>query len=282
MKSTSSAAAKRSIETLVEDIYGLFTGDKFTPEPGAVEVFTQKLVERISNRFSEERGEPRLRLSNLGTPCDRKLWYNINTPESAEKLPPATHIKFLFGDILEETLLFLARLAGHEVTDEQKEVDLHGVKGHIDGRIDGTLVDCKSASSYSFDKFRLGLRPDADAFGYLTQLDSYLTADGGDTGAFLAIDKTLGSICLDTHEKTQKDYKKIIDKKREMLSKPTPPPRPYMPEPDGKSGNQKLGTVCSYCPFKNECWPGLRTFLYSNGPRFLTHVARVPDVTEVT
>lgn len=271
----------KSIDTLVEDIYGLFTGERFTADKSAVEVFTQKLVERISIRFREERGAPQLRLSNLGTPCDRKLWYNINTPEKGEKLPAATHIKFLFGDILEETLLFLARLAGHEVTDEQKEVDLHGIKGHIDGRIDGVLVDCKSASTFSFNKFADGLKADKDSFGYLTQLDSYLHGDGGDAAFFLAIDKTLGHICLDKHSKSDVDYKSVVEAKREMLSRESPPQRSFHAEPDGKSGNLKLGVACSYCPFKKECWPGLRTFLYSTGPRHLTWVSRTPDVKEV-
>ena len=61
-------------------------------------------------------------------------------------------IAFLFGDIVEEVVLFLARAAGHEVTDEQKEIEINGVRGHIDGRVDGLPVDVKSASSYSYRK----------------------------------------------------------------------------------------------------------------------------------
>jgi hypothetical protein len=190
------------------------------------------------------------------------LWYSINTPEKGEELPPTAQIKFLFGDILEELLLFLARLSGHIVENEQKEVDLEGVKGHIDGKIDGVLVDCKSASSRSYDKFA-----------------SHTL--GSDDGAFLAIDKQLGKICLDKHPKSSVDYKSKVQATREMLAQSEPPERPYVAEPDGKSGNMKLGVACSYCLFKNTCWPGLRTFLYSNGPRYLTVVQRLPEVPEL-
>jgi hypothetical protein len=271
----------KSIDTLIEDIHGLFTQGKFEPEFGAVETFTTKLVERIGNRFREERGPPKLRLSVLGTPCSRKLWYSINTPEKGEELPPTAQIKFLFGDILEELLLVLARLSGHIVENEQKEVDLEGVKGHIDGKIDGVLVDCKSASSRSYDKFASHTLASEDTFGYITQLDAYLHADSSDDGAFLAIDKQLGKICLDKHPKSSVDYKSKVQATREMLAQSEPPERPYVAEPDGKSGNMKLGVACSYCLFKNTCWPGLRTFLYSNGPRYLTVVQRLPEVPEL-
>jgi len=42
-----------------------------------------------------------------------------------------------------------------------------------------------------------------------------------------------------------------------------------------------LPVGCSYCAFKHECYPELRTFIYSNGPKFLVEVARAPTVMEV-
>ncbi len=51
--------------------------------------------------------------------------------------------------------------------------------------------------------------------------------------------------------------------------------------PDGKSGNIKLDVKASYSPQKYLCKPNLRTFIYSDGPRFLTHVERLPDVPEI-
>jgi hypothetical protein len=45
-------------------------------------------------------------------------------------------LNFLYGHILEEVLLLLVELAGHKATDKQKQVNLNGVKGHIDCKID--------------------------------------------------------------------------------------------------------------------------------------------------
>ena len=104
---------------------------------------------------------------------------------------------------------------------------------------------------------------------------------GDNEAAFLAIDKQLGKICLDKHPKSSVDYKSKVAETKEMLASSSPPDRPYVAEPDGKSGNMKLGVACSYCSFKKTCWPEMRTFLYSNGPRFLTVVQRTPEVPEL-
>lgn len=277
----------KTIETLVADIYNLFTdGNGWSPDQKNVEEFGQRLAHHIANRASEDKGKPTLRLSNLGTP-DRKLWYTVNTPELAEPLPPEARIKFLFGDVLEELLLFLAKEAGHTVTGTQDTIEVNGVIGHRDGVIDGHLVDCKSASSYSFKKFEahaLGT-PGSDPFGYLSQLGSYHSGSSDvdrDTASFLVIDKTLGKITLDTWPRSSIDFDKLADEKKKVIAKPTPPETKCYPDvPEGKSGNRKLDVACSYCSFKHTCWGNLRTFYYSSGPVFLTEVSREPKVPEV-
>lgn len=269
----------KSIETLVPDIYALFEQDNPLDKKDIIE-FGYALGNKIVNRMSELRGKPTLRLSNIGTPCDRKLWYSINAPQLAEPLSGPTRIKFLFGDILEELVLFLARAAGHSVTDEQKEVSVNGIVGHIDALVDGELVDVKSASPYSFDKFASGLKPEDDSFGYLTQLGMYNHAVGGKRAHFLAVNKVLGSLCLDPHEQVDVNYVQRTEDAQQMLAMASPPERGFGDIPDGKSGNRKLGVVCSYCGYKKTCWPGLRQYNYARGPVFLTRVVREPKVEE--
>lgn len=275
----------KSIETLVQDIQGLFkSGKEFNKEN--ISDFGQRLAEHLSNRISDNAvRSTNLWLSNLGTKCTRQLWYKINRPDLAEELPPEAHMKFLFGDILEELLLFLAKEAGHTVEGQQDELNIEGISGHRDAVIDGILVDTKSASSRSFTKFESHLTPDVDDFGYLTQLQGYL--EGGkddpkildkDIAAFLVVDKQLGKITLDIHAKEEIDWKAKVNYLEKMARLPDPPPRAYEDKPDGKSGNRKLGTACAYCSFKKHCWPGLKVYFYSNGPRFLTVVKREPKV----
>lgn len=277
----------KSISTLVTDIYDLISNPKGFSERNVIE-FGKALAKRLAVRLSERRGASTLRASNLGKPCGRQLWYEIHCSSEREVLPPAARLKYLFGDILEELLLFLAREAGHTVSSEQAEIEINGVKGHIDGIIDGHLVDCKSASSFAFEKFRSHTLPDDDPFGYIDQLGAYLAGSKAreelkekDVASFLVIDKSLGHITLDTYPATGKDYVALVAEKRKMLESKTPPDRPYEPKPFQKGGNEKLPVACSYCSFKNKCWPGLRTFIYSNGPVFLTKVVKTPAVTEV-
>jgi hypothetical protein len=276
----------KTIDTLVDDIYSLFGSQKEFDQEIAKK-FGELMSDTVASRVPAVNGGGTLRMSNLGRPCERKLWYEVNTPDEGEPLTSQTRFKFLYGDVLEELVLYLAAEAGHSVEGVQDEMEINGIKGHRDAVIDGVLVDVKSASSYSFRNFEKGLKLEDDKFGYITQLQQYLYASQDDPlvtdknrAAFLVVDKTLGKLCLDIHEKDGKNYSEFAEYKRNMVNSPVEPPRVFEPEPDGMSGNQKLGVNCSYCGFKNKCWPGLRTFLYGNGPRFLTRVAKTPNVPE--
>lgn len=279
----------KSIETLIEDIYGLFEGKGVSVSDEDANEFGKSLAYLIKSRLEAGDQERYLRFSNVGTDCDRKLYYSINQSTLGEPLPPSTRIKFLFGDILEALLLFLAKTSGHTVSGQQGTMEFEGLKGSRDAVIDGTLVDVKSASTFSFRKFEEGLNDTNDAFGYRDQLGLYLEAsqndplvENKDTAYFLVIDKTLGHLCLSPLKRDKtKNWPLHIEKKRMMLQSTTLPKRAYFPEPEGKSGNEGLGVACSYCSFKEECWPGMRTFIYSNGPKFLTKVTRLPNVQEV-
>lgn len=282
-------ATPRTIDTLVEDIYNLFKdGYDWNPDPTVIENFGKNLAKHIANRASEVRGRRNFSLSAIGTP-DRKLWFSTNTPELGEHLPPEARLKFLFGDILEELLLFLAKEAGHTVEGQQDTLDINGVKGHRDAVIDGRLVDCKSASSFSFKKFQSNGLRDSDTFGYLPQLGAYLHSSSKDpivkdkdVASFLVIDKQLGKITLDTYPKPDIDFEKVVEHKKKILELKEPPEEKcFEPVPEGKSGNEKLSVGCSYCSFRQSCWSGLRIFVYSTGPVFLTKVVKEPKVIEL-
>jgi hypothetical protein len=192
----------------------------------------------------------------------------------------AAYVKFLIGHVTEAVVLFLARLAGHKVEREQEEVDVHGVKGHIDAIIDDELVDVKSASPASFKKFEAGLTPEKDGFGYLGQIASYGHATEKKRGHFLAVEKVLGKLHLDSHELPERDYEQEVKDVRAVLDDNEPPPRGFEDEKYGESGNRALGMVCSYCEFRETCWPGLQTYKYARGPVFFTKLVREPRNVE--
>src|SRR5688500_14670300 len=166
-----SVMARKKISTLVEDIYALFGSGKEPSEEDLADL-GKAMASHIANAF-KKREHGGLRASNLGTACDRKLWSAVNSPEVAEDPQPWAKIKFLYGHLLEELVLFLAQEAGHSVTHRQDTVEVAGIEGHLDAVIDGVVVDVKSANSRGMDKFyNNGLLED-DPFGYLTQINFY-------------------------------------------------------------------------------------------------------------
>ncbi len=228
-------------------------------------------------------------MSNIGK-GGRQLWYDKRYGKE-EHLPPATIFKFIYGDLIESLLLFLARISGHRVTDRQATVVVDGIQGHIDADIDGVTVDAKSASTHSFRKFADGSLLEDDPFGYVEQLAGYCEARDTD-GAFLAADKQNGHIAYlpisRDDLKAAVNVRERIEFIKGVVESDELPERCYSDEEEGASGNRALGVNCSYCPHKGRCWAdsnhglGLRTFLYASGPKFLTQVAREPKVREVT
>lgn len=285
---------KKKIDTLITDIYNLFKNGRgkgckvdSIDLQDILQITTGNIWWEIKKAVTGESEEiKRLRMSNVGYP-DRQLWYQFQDIEQ-EPLKDNDPIKFLYGHIIEELIFCLAELAGHVVTDRQKETNLEGIKGHIDGRIDGVLVDVKSASPMAFRKFKDKTLYSDDPFGYIDQLSSYATAEGDSKASFLVMNKLTGELCLmPLHELEITNTGERIKYLKDVVKSKTPPPKCYADVPDGKSGNYKLGVNCFYCSYKKDCWAdvnnghGLRVFNYKKGPVYLTRVSRTPDVPEI-
>ena len=281
-------------DTLVEDIYRL-VDTKVVAEGVDVEKVIEEFGENmksilINNITAHEFDKRKLRMSNIGKK-DRQLWYSYNGYKG-EDLMPHTRIKFLYGHLIEEMILALTKLSGHEVTDEQKKVEVPGIKGSMDCKIDGVLTDVKSASSYGFKKFKDGSLVNDDPFGYIDQIKGYAHAENTTDVGWLVMDKTNGHLTYLKYDMADEskwywaklNFFSILDRIKNIkniVKNAKPPKRCYEPEPDGKSGNMKLPLGCSYCSYKHDCYPELRTFLYSNGPKYLTQVVKTPNVIEV-
>jgi len=284
----------KTIDTLVKDMYDLFdpliaSTLKEEEVDAHLDSFTQSLKQTIKGLLNEKpRERGKLRLSAIGRPA-RQLWYDKNSKEEPKPLASNTRIKFLYGHLLEDVLILLARLAGHTVTDLQKQVNVYGIVGHQDCMIDGILVDCKSASGKSFEKFSKDTLSTDDPFGYIAQISAYAEGNNVDEAAFLAIDKQHGNICLTRiHSMDMINVKKRIEYLKGSMDESNPPDKCYDDVPDGASGNRKLAIGCFYCLHNRTCWSdtnegkGLRVFNYANGHRYLTKVGKEPNVEEVT
>lgn len=248
----------------------------------------------LTIHFGERKEPPTLRLSKMGEICPKHLWHSIYTPELAEPMPAEALFKFSFGHTIEKMAIELARAAGHRVTGEQDELYAFGVKGHRDCVLDGCIVDVKSCSKFMFEKFEQKKIANDDSFGYLAQLDGYLVGSADDDlvqvkdRAYIwYIDKTIGKMGLYEHRHRPDFIKHRIQSHKRVVDLVQPPRCTCGVIPDGESGNYILDVAASYSPFKHVCFPGLRTFLYSGGPRFFTTVVKRPryrgeDLPELT
>jgi hypothetical protein len=284
----------KTIHTLVDDIYRLMEtkeAEESVDVEAEIELFGENMKTLMRTEFGRKRATDRrtLRLSNIGRD-DRVLWNVVNGTEK-EEIKPATYIKFMYGHLIEEMLLFMTRMAGHEVSDEQRVCEVEGIKGHMDCKIDGLVVDVKSASAFGFKKFKDGTLAMDDAFGYVDQIKAYAHACGETEFGWLAMDKANGHLAVlkydleDTqapiHEHIKGDIRERIKHVKEMVKGDEPTELCTETVPDGKSGNKKLGIKCSYCQYKKHCYPELRAFAYSYGPKFLSEVVNEPRVQEI-
>ena len=262
----------KKIDTLVEDMYSLLDKGTKNPNQEALFALAVTVMDGVRRQLwvSQAGSKPALRMSNIGKPCTRALWYDINGDDKAESLRPETKLKFMMGDIVEALLLYLAKESGHEVTKQQAEVEIDGIKGHIDSFIDGELVDIKSSSSYGMKKFKKGTLPDDDPFGYIDQISGYANAFNKKSGTFVAFDKSSGELATYTHKKLS-DTKAKIKKVKKDTSAATPPDRAFDSVADRQSGGKKLNVNCSYCSHKQTCWEdvGLETKFRSGRPVFI-------------
>lgn len=291
----------KTIETLTEDIYHVLDHTKDHESnadwaTGASTRIAEELV-RASDKRDKPREKGKLWASDLGKQCLRQHWYNFNAPEYGDKLEGNTKFKFLYGNILEETVLYFAEEAGHTVTHQQErvetEIDGWTISGRIDAVIDGVLVDVKSTSSYGFKRYKDGIDPSNDSFGYLEQVGFYgayntIVPEPIATG-FVWIDKQNGHIKFtdcDPPNREDLEHKarsiiEVVDKEEEQVA------RGYSVKPYGKSGNMALPIGCSYCAFKDRCYKdsnnglGLKGYAYNQGPVWFTDVQREPNVPRI-
>ena len=240
----------KTIDTLVDDIYGVIAGGS---PPATSNNKVDISYDKWFNPRDRTREEKVLYFSEVGDPCPRRLWYKYNTPTIGVKPDGRALLKFFYGDMLEELVLNVAEDAGHKVEKKQERAiyeigDGWIVRGRIDAIIDNVCVDVKSVTKFSEVKFANGLK------------DYYP----------IEVNKTL--------------FKLQAESSAEIAGLEAPDVLKRLdPVPASKtSKNSKLCTSCSYCNFKKECWPEMRTFLYSSGPEFLVNVVDTPRVMEIT
>ena len=282
------ADLSKVVPHIYEDLEGLSSGDALNISDELLDEVTNNIKNAIKSWANPTPKDTNftIRMSNVGKPA-RQLWFEKKDKNIKSHINAPTQLKFLYGHLLEEILLMLVKASGHKVTDQQKEVEINGIIGHIDCKIDGEVVDVKTASRFAFNKFNNNRLAEDDPFGYLGQLSGYEEAEGTSNGGFLVINKESGELCMHLPDQEDKiSVSKKIDFLIPALDLDSAPELCYDPIPDGTKGNMKLPKACSWCKYKYECHKdandgeGLRTFKYNKGLVYLTKVVSEPRVEE--
>ena len=288
------------LDTVLNNISNLLENEehKVSPSMESLGAFGGNMARLASKRVApavEREASSKLTVyaSDIGKGCMRQLWYKTNQPEVTNKIDAPTNWRFLQGDVIEETTLFLVEQAGHEVTDRQsgyaEVVDDVEFRGRIDCRIDGILVDVKSMSDFGFKKAtKLLTYPDQldDPWGYGYQLAFYERGFSTiESPAFFMVNKVSGEMAYRHLEPTftNTSFARMINVARVVqLPSATSVDRVELKPADAVG--QKLSSMCHICPFMFKCWDGqgVRGFLYAEGIRWYGKVnkpARVPEVS---
>lgn len=237
------------------------------------------LAGRVSSVFrrtlnpDNPKREFRLRMSNLGRPgCilqAERFGFNREPAAYSDRMRNA------FGDLIEATAIAIMRQAGVDVRGEQTQVSLEVAGKMIDGTLDVTIAepdervyDVKSSSSYNFkhkykDATLETLWKEGDDFGYVTQIYCYSQASGIPVGGLIIVNKEDGQWAIvepppDDKGLRQEALKKAAENVVRLISdKPFSKDFSLIEETfrKRKTGKKILCTNCSFCSYKETCWP---------------------------
>lgn len=209
-----------------------------------------------------------LRLSGCGQ-CARKQAYGYHGFEkNGKEIDPRSKITFFMGDMIELLMVNLAKVAGCTIEScglEQTTVKLTIAGKEIYGHPDGILVhegkryllECKSMSSYSYEKFDKGDIDDS----YIAQVNAYMKALDLDACLFLALNKD-NSVLGERVISASNEVVAALSNNMAVVIGSTPESLPERScKPDSKGFYDWHATYCSYW---KTCLPNAKSVLVSN------------------
>lgn len=222
-------------------------------------------------RDHEDKHKITIRMSAIGKPlCQLQMAHGGVKPEAPWNGYAHTMQMFI-GDLIEASAIAIMKAAKVNVEETNKRVELSiggiNLAGTYDIKIDGRIYDIKSVSQYQFGfKFNTSSAFDKikhnDPFGYVHQGYLYAEADGSKFGGWIAINKNSGEWTVVDTPPVDNAYRKealdVVERNIRTIKEKLPFKRCFTADQEkfyGKrTGNKILGTVCSYCEFKKECW----------------------------
>jgi len=251
-------------------LYQTAIGPVGIPEKILIEAFGAACSKALEKQFSPKKPFT-IRMSNIGMPmCQLKMERDGNRKLDQSYTQP---LVFLYGDLLEAALITIMKMAGVNITHEQKKVTLNVGGISLEGTLDIVIEDpglygvwdIKTASDFSFNnKFGLGFDTlvKNDPFGYILQGALYGAASGIPFRGWIVINKENGQLkVLEVPDNFQNMIPELIQEVDARIRRLTSKEKFYREFEDvaemfrkKPTGNRKLDTTCSYCIHKWACW----------------------------
>jgi hypothetical protein len=193
-------------------------------------------------------------------------------------------IRNVFGDVVEDILMFVLYAAGVPIVAEQELVSLELAGVEISGTLDLVIDfgndpkvwDIKSVSDWAFkNKFNKSFEDfiKEDYFGYADQLFFYSTARGCRVGGWIVKNKSDGQIKVIEAPSEQESLRDLALRRMEekvnillqdanQRVEPANSAQRFQPVSEffrkKPTGNLIAHDACTFCDKKFHCWPGIQ------------------------
>lgn len=220
------------------------------------------ITQSIQAYFEHYPKEPRqtIGLSSIGH-CQRSWWYKKKGyPESDRSYKD--HMVLEDGNLGHDQIRrwirkgLVASRSCYRLVDIEKEVEINGIKGHVDGilrhkypcddpnHVD-QLLELKTMNAFGVKRFK----EEGVSFYYKCQIMGYLKATGLLQCRIVVKNKDKSSILESVINYDDDLIQDRLDRFA-ALEESDPPVREYAPDEAGV-----LPWNCNYCPFLGSCWP---------------------------
>lgn len=213
-----------------------------------------------------------INVGELGTECDRALWYAFRRASPAEKIEGRKLRIFATGNIEENRILDDLRAIGCDVRSEQEKVRFVG--GHVRGKIDAEavgvpeapkrvhLVECKSSNDKGFKELqKLGLAKGKPL--HFGQCQIYMHGRSLERALYICVNKNDDDIYVERIAYDAAYCLRTLARAERIVSADDPPSKLH------EDPTSKMAFACGYCRHKDVChndaWPrrNCRTCLHS-------------------
>jgi len=227
---------------------------------------TLEAIDRAIEATQENRPQNgRLYMSQIGRPCDREIWYNVND-YPREPFTAKTLKMFECGNIAEELmakrLRMLPHIELHTLAPDGKQFKFSDFDNRFSGRIDGAILglieapktwhawEHKSSEKMSDlikAKTQYGIKKALEVWNYAYYTTAVLYMHYGEfTRHYMTVSTPGGRQYTSVRtEENQELAKSLIAKSRRILDAKEPPVR---------ISEYRSHFVCKNCDFRKICW----------------------------